>query len=272
MTTENKYIVESMKFRPCIDIHNGKVKQIVGSSLSENFGQSNATDNFVSEKGADYYANLYKSKGLIGGHVILLNKEGTERFAETKEQARKALKAYPGGLQIGGGVNDKNAAGYIEMGASHVIVTSFVFKEGKVDMESLLSLNKAVGPERIVLDLSVKKVDENYHIATDRWQNISHEVLNEVLLECLAPYCDEFLIHAADVEGKRAGIDEGLLAILSKWQKWEEKPVTYAGGIRHIDDIRLISELGKGRVDFTVGSALDIFGGSLSFEEVCENF
>lgn len=265
------HIIYSMKFRPCIDIHNGKVKQIVGSSLTEDSGKSYTKDNFVSQLGADYYANLYKEKNLSGGHVILLNKEGDEGFEETKKQALLALSAYPNGLQIGGGINDKNASFYIERGASHVIVTSFVFSEGRINMERLLSLCDAVGHERIVLDLSVKLVDGNYHIATDRWQKISEEILNVDLLEKLSSYCDEFLIHAAHVEGKRGGVDESLLSLLSKWKKWEKTPVSYAGGIRNLDDIETVKRLGLGHIDFTVGSALSLFGGDLSFEEVCSN-
>lgn len=254
-----------MKFRPCIDIHNGKVKQIVGSSLLEKDGKSLATDNFVSGQDAEFYARLYKDYGLLGGHVIILNSPDDIAYKDTLKEAQAALLAYPGGLQIGGGVNDKNAKDFIDMGASQVIVTSFVFHEGRIDMERLQSLVSAVGPEHIVLDLSAKAVGDDYRVATNRWQTISEESVTPALLEKLSPYCHEFLIHASDVEGKKSGIDEDLLNILARW---EGNTITYAGGIKDMEDIDKINTIGRGRIDFTVGSALDLFGGTLSFKEI----
>lgn len=254
-----------MKFRPCIDIHNGKVKQIVGSSLSEKDGVSSAKNNFVSSRSAGEYAKLYKTHGLFGGHVVMLNAPGDSMYEETLAQAKEALSVFPGGLQIGGSINHKNAADFIALGASHVVVTSFVFHEGLVDMDKLKSLCDAVGPEKIVLDLSVKKVENDYHVATERWQNISKECVNLDLFERLSPYCSEFLIHGADVEGKRRGIDEDLVSRLSAW---EGKKIIYAGGIGNLKDIEKIREISGGKLDFTVGSALDLFGGPLKFGDV----
>lgn len=251
-----------MEFRPCIDIHNGKVKQIVGSSLSDT--NDFAKENFVSEKGSDYYAKLYKENNLPGGHVIILNKKDSPYYESTRQEAVKALKTYPGGLMIGGGVTDENAAEYINSGASHVVVTSFVFKDGLIHIDNLEKLVKAVGKEKIVLDLSCKLIDGCYRVVTDRWQKVTKETVREQLFEDLAQYCDEFLVHAVDSEGKSAGIDEKLIEKLAQINH----TITYAGGISSYDDIRRLDEIGKGRVNFTVGSRLDIFGGELSMGEI----
>lgn len=254
-----------MKFRPCIDIHNGCVKQIVGGSLADK--NSSADENFVSEQGGDHYARLYKSRGLTGGHVIILNPAGSEYFEADRRQAFAALAEFPGGLQIGGGVNDENASEYLEKGASHVIVTSYVFKDGSISFERLERLKSAVGAEHIVLDLSCRKRDGKYFIVTDRWQKFTDmEVTKENIL-MLKGYCDEFLIHAVDAEGKQKGIEEGIASLLGNT---EGIVSTYAGGIGSYEDIELLKTLGKGNVDFTVGSALDIFGGKLEFEKIAE--
>lgn len=254
-----------MKFRPCIDIHNGCVKQIVGGSLADK--NSSADENFVSEQGGDFYARLYKSRGLTGGHVIILNPAGSEHYEADRRQAFAALSEFPGGLQIGGGVNDENAAEYLEKGASHVIVTSYVFKDGSISFERLERLKSAVGAEHIVLDLSCRKRDGKYFIVTDRWQKFTDmEVTKENIL-MLKGYCDEFLIHAVDAEGKQKGIEEGIASLLGNT---EGIISTYAGGIGSYEDIELLRTLGKGNVDFTVGSGLDIFGGRLSFERISE--
>lgn len=252
-----------MKFRPCIDIHNGKVKQIVGSSLED--GAGSAKENFVSEKGGAYFAEKFKGDGLTGGHVILLNREGTPYFEQTRDEAFAALRSYPGGLQLGGGVNEENADTYLEAGASHVIVTSYVFFNGDISMVNLGKLETAVGKEHLVLDLSCSLRDNEYYIMTDRWQKYTRTPLDEGLLYKLSRHCDEFLVHAIDVEGKQKGIDERLVALLATMDGF---PVTYAGGIRNTDDIRLISQSGRRRVDFTVGSALSIYGGPLEYTDV----
>lgn len=252
-----------MKFRPCIDIHNGKVKQIVGGSLADQGNQ--AEENFVSEQDASFYAKYYKKKGIQGGHIILLNPPSSEYFQATREQAQKALLAYPGGLQIGGGITDENAIEYIEKGASHVIVTSFVFKDGKINWDNLEKLVKAVGKERVVLDLSCRKREGEYYIVTDRWQKFTEEVLNVGTLERLGQYCDEFLVHAVDVEGKASGVEKELAQMLGNYGKI---PVTYAGGIGSYEDIETLKKLGKNKLDITIGSALDLFGGTLEFEKV----
>ena len=252
-----------MKFRPCIDIHNGQVKQIVGGSLLDQGDQ--AVENFAATQEADYYADMYKKDGLTGGHVILLNPASSEYYAKTKEQALKALRAYPEGLQIGGGITAENAAEYIEAGASHVIVTSYVFKNGEIQWENLEKLCAAVGKEHVVLDLSCRKKDDKYYIVTNRWQTFTNVVLDEAILEKLSGYCDEFLVHGVDVEGKASGIESELIEILSKETKI---PVTYAGGISSLEDLEKIREIGKGKIDFTIGSALDLFGGKIPYQTI----
>ena len=252
-----------MKFRPCIDIHNGKVKQIVGGSLKDEGNQ--ATTNFASELGADYYAEKYKKDGLTGGHIILLNSKTSEYYEATKEQALLALRTYPRGLQIGGGITAENAAEYIEAGASHVIVTSYVFKDGEIHWENLKKLVEAVGKEHVVLDLSCRKKDGRYYVVTDRWQTFTNVVADTHLLTTLAEYCDEFLVHGVDVEGKSSGVELQLVKILADWNRI---PITYAGGIGSMEDLKEFEEVSKGRLDFTIGSALDLFGGKISYEIV----
>jgi len=252
-----------MKFRPCIDIHNGKVKQIVGGSLKDDLGVS---ENFVAEVGARHFARLYKLNNLSGGHIILLNKSGSEEYEATKKEAFEALEEYPGGLQIGGGINNENAMEFIDAGASHIIVTSYIFTDGMIDFNKLKALREKVSKERIVIDLSCRMRDCEYYVVTDRWQTFTNAKISEELFENLYDYCDEFLIHGVDVEGMRQGIDSYLLGILAGNC---DKTVTYAGGVRDMDDIDTIERFGGGRIDFTVGSALDIFGGDLNFESVC---
>jgi phosphoribosylformimino-5-aminoimidazole carboxamide ribotide isomerase len=253
-----------MRFRPCIDVHNGKVKQIIGSSLVDAGDQ--AKENFASAKGADFYARMYRERGLNGGHVIMLNPVESPYYDITKKQAMMALSATPGLLQIGGGINADNAKEFLDAGASHVIVTSFVFKNGNISMTNLKKLVKAVGKEKIVLDLSCK-ADENgrYMVVTDRWQKMTDVELSAENLDKLSEYCDEILVHAADVEGKQNGIEENVARILGDWGKM---PITYAGGVHSLEDIDKLRKLGKGKIDVTVGSALDIFGGKLRMDDV----
>jgi phosphoribosylformimino-5-aminoimidazole carboxamide ribotide isomerase len=254
-------------FRPCIDLHEGKVKQIVGGSL----GDSGLRTNFVSEKPARWFAELYKRDGLAGGHAIMLG-PGNDT------EARSALAAFPGGLQIGGGVNAHNARGWLEAGASHVIVTSWVFREGRVDWTRLDELVKAVGKSRLVLDLSCRKKTvafglrpnpsihgldttnaSDYFVVTDRWQKFTDLVVSRENLLKLAGSCAEFLVHAVDVEGLCRGIDRELV---EKLGAWTPIPATYAGGANSLSDLEAVTKLGRGQVDLTIGSALDIFGGS----------
>lgn len=252
-----------MEFRPCIDIHNGAVKQIIGGSLKDSGNQ--AKENFVSDQDGAFFANYYKSYGLKGGHIILLNPVTSEYYEATKKQALLALRAYPGGLQIGGGINADNAKEFLDAGASHVIVTSFVFKDGRINMDNLEKLVKSVGKEHLVLDLSCKKKDDTYYIVTDRWQNFTDVPVTEETLDMLSLYCDEFLVHAVDVEGKCNGIEKELVMLLGNWGKIT---VTYAGGVGTYDDLYALKELGKNRLNVTIGSALDLFGGNLEFEKV----
>lgn len=249
-----------MKFRPCIDIHNGKVKQIVGGSLKDT--GNHAVENFVSEKDAGFYAELYKKDNLNGGHIILLNSADSEFYEEDIKQAKKALTAFPQGMQIGGGITDKNAPFFLEQAASHVIVTSFVFKDGQINYGNLRKLKQTIGKERLVLDLSCRKMGKDYYIVTDRWQKFTNVTIHLKSLEELSCYCSEFLIHAVDVEGKASGIELELLRILSNWDKI---PITYAGGIGTPEDIKKIKEIGKNKIDITIGSALDLFGGVIPY-------
>ena len=245
-----------MRFRPCIDLHDGKVKQIVGSTLNDS---GVLKTNFVAENDSDYFAGLYKKHNLAGGHVIMLGK-GNENAA------RKALAAYPGGLQVGGGLDDSNGREFLDAGASHLIFTSFVVADGVLHFDRLKKLLSVYGREHIVLDLSCrKKSDGKYYVVSNRWQTFTDVEVNPVTLDMLSDYADEFLIHAVDVEGKQCGIDEELLSILSRHEKIT---VSYAGGIKSFSDIEKIDVAGKGKIDFTIGSALDIFGGSLAFEDV----
>ncbi|XP_014499130.1 1-(5-phosphoribosyl)-5-[(5-phosphoribosylamino)methylideneamino] imidazole-4-carboxamide isomerase, chloroplastic [Vigna radiata var. radiata] len=251
------------QFRPCIDIHKGKVKQIVGSTLQDLKGGDDGSDpvtNFESDKSAAEYATLYRRDGLTGGHVIMLGADPLSKAA-----ALEALHAYPGGLQIGGGINSDNCLSYIEEGASHVIVTSYVFNDGQMDVGRLKDLVQIVGKKRLVLDLSCRKKDGKYAIVTDRWQKFSDVFVDPGVMEFLANFADEFLVHGVDVEGKKLGIDEELVALLGKHSPI---PVTYAGGVTGMADLERIKSAGMERVDVTVGSALDIFGGNMSYEEV----
>lgn len=254
-----------MRFRPCIDIHNGKVKQIVGSSLQDAGNQ--AEENFVSKKDAAWYAALYKKEKLSGGHVILLNPEKSPYYEETKKQALSALMAYPKGLMAGGGIHAENAEVFLKAGASHVIVTSYVFKNGGIVWENLEKMKAAVGKERLVLDVSCKKRDGVYYIVTDRWQKDTSICLNKKIMTELSLFCDEFLVHAVDVEGKAEGIEAPLAAMLGEW---DGIPVTYAGGVHNYEDLRLLKKTGQNRVDVTIGSALCLFGGTLTLEKILE--
>ena len=251
-----------MKFRPCIDIHNGSVKQIVGGSLKDDGSQ--AEDNFVSLQDASYYAGMYKRDGLKGGHVIILNPPGSQYYNADIAQAEKALGTFRNGMQAGGGVNIDNAKMYLDMGASHVIVTSYVFRDGIIDYSRLKKISALTGREKLVLDLSCRYAGDNYYIVTDRWQKITKEVLDSRLLEKLGSYCDEFLVHAVDVEGKAAGIEKAVIDILASCNK----KVTYAGGIHSMEDIAYINEYGKGNVDFTIGSALVLYVVSIPYNSL----
>lgn len=252
-----------MRFRPCIDIHNGKVKQIVGGSLKDERDQ--AEENFVSERSAAFYADMFRRDNLKGGHMILLNPPSSPYFEADRQQAAEALAVWPGGLQIGGGVTADNASSYIKAGASHVVVTSYVFKDGQVQWENLEKLADAVGAGHVVLDVSCRKKDGKYYIVTDRWQKFTKVQLGEEILYWMKEYCDEFLVHGVDVEGKSAGIEEGLVEMLAGVQGI---PITYAGGISSLDELERFRRVSGGRLDFTIGSALDLYGGDIPYGEV----
>ncbi len=258
-----------MRFRPCIDIHNGAVKQIVGGSLRDD--SATTEENFVSELNADFYAEMYKKSNITGGHIILLNPVGSPCYEADVEQAKLALNVYPGGLQVGGGINPDNAETFLDMGASHVIVTSYVFKDGEINYENLKRMREVAGRDRLVLDLSCRKKGNTYYIVTDRWQKFTNVAVCKETLELLAEYCDEYLIHAVDVEGKASGIEEDVVAMLGQWGKC---PMTYAGGVGSFSDLSRLKELGRDKLDVTIGSALDIFGGDMAYQDVisfCNN-
>ena len=253
------------KFRPCIDLHDGKVKQIVGSSLSDS--GAGLKTNFETDRSPAWFAELYKKDGIKGGHVIMLGKGNVDA-------AKAALAAYPGGLQVGGGITADNAMEYIDAGASHVIVTSWIFPEGKLDRERLERLSQTVGRERLVLDLSCKRVSDpedstRWKIAINRWQTLIDIEITTETLNDLARYCDEFLIHAADVEGKQQGMDDELIMFLA-----ENSPIpcTYAGGAKSLKDLEHCKKISNGMIDLTIGSALDLFGGKGVKYEDCVRF
>lgn len=247
-----------MQFRPCIDLHAGKVKQIVGSTLNKE--NQEVEENFVANYGADYYATMFKEDQLTGGHVIMLG-SGNE------EAAASALRAYPGGLQIGGGITTANAKSYIDLGASHVIVTSYIFHDGQLDMNRLHALNETVGKEHIVIDLSCRKKDGKWYVMTDKWAQWSSFEVNAESIQMIEQYCDELLIHAVDVEGKKGGMQIDLIEDLASWTSI---PTTYAGGVRNIEDLMLFEKLSKNKLHVTIGSALSIFGGDFAYEEAVE--
>ncbi|MCR5597130.1 MAG: phosphoribosylformimino-5-aminoimidazole carboxamide ribotide isomerase [Lachnospiraceae bacterium] len=261
-----------MKFRPCIDIHNGRVKQIVGGSLSDGKGNavSSASENFVSEHDAAYFAELYRQKNLRGGHIILLNKAGTDEYEQTRRQAVSALGQWKGGMSVGGGITVENAESFLDAGAYAVIITSYVFRNGIIDMDRLEEVKQTVGREHVILDLSCRKKDDGYYVVTDRWQNFTDTKLDKALMKELEAYSCEYLIHAVDVEGKQSGIEKDVLGVLSEYAEEGDLPVTYAGGVHSYEDIELIKEGGRSRIDVTVGSALDIFGGKLSIDRIEE--
>ncbi|HRQ87627.1 MAG TPA: phosphoribosylformimino-5-aminoimidazole carboxamide ribotide isomerase [Bacteroidia bacterium] len=239
------------QFRPCIDLHEGRVKQIVGGTLDST--SESLRTNFVSDQPASWFATIYREDQLRGGHVIQLG-PGNERAA------REALAAYPGGLQLGGGITAENAVAWLEAGASHVIATSFLFdREGRFQPDRLAQLVAETGPERLVIDLSCRRSGDTWVVAMNRWQTLTDLVVTHGTLDFLAGSCDEFLIHAADVEGQCRGIDEALVAQLGEWGK---RPLTYAGGASSLADLALVDRLGQGRIDLTIGSALDLFGGT----------
>ncbi|KIM46189.1 hypothetical protein M413DRAFT_441260 [Hebeloma cylindrosporum] len=238
-------------FRPCIDLHQGQVKQIVGGTLSDKSPDTLKT-NFVARQSAGEFARIYKENNLEGGHVIKLG-PGND------EAALDALSSWPGGLQVGGGINEKNARYWIDAGASKVIVTSFLFPDGRFSLEHLKSISEIVGKGRLVVDVSCRRRGDRWLVAMNKWQDITDMEVSQNSLDMLSEYCSEFLIHAADVEGLCQGIDEDLVRKLGEWVTI---PTTYAGGARDISDLDLVHRLSGGRVDLTYGSSLDIFGGA----------
>ena len=238
-------------FSPCIDLHQGKVKQIVGGTLTD--AGADLKTNFVSPHGAAWFADLYRRDALAGGHIIMLG-SGNEN------EARQALAAWPGGMQIGGGLDETNAIPWLDAGASHVIVTSWLFPEGRLSLDRLRRLSGLIGKERLVVDLSCRRRGDAWVVAINRWQTVTEVTIDEALLASLARYCAEFLIHAADVEGKQQGMDWDLVELLARISPL---PCTYAGGARDLSDLERLARVSQDRLDLSIGSALDIFGGKL---------
>lgn len=245
-----------MEFRPCIDIYKGKVRQVVGSTLTDR----TVKINFTARNDAAYFAKLYKKDGLKGGHVIMLDKQ-----KQTKQEALGALRAFPKGLCVGGGITANNAKKFLDAGAQRIIISSYIFTKRKLNWKRLRKLANAAGKENIILDLSCKKISGAYFVAINRWQILTNLKITIKNLKLLSKYCGEFLIHSIDQEGKRQGIDENLLAIL---KNFNIVPVTYAGGIKNIANIKKIKSIGNEKINFTVGSALDIFGGDLEYKKL----
>ncbi|KAI8941013.1 Histidine biosynthesis bifunctional protein hisB [Plenodomus lindquistii] len=247
------------RFRPCIDLHAGSVKQIVGGTLNTTTPDVLQT-NWTSEHPSAYYADLYRQHALAGAHVIMLG-PGNDQVA------KEALEAWPSGMQVGGGITEKNAREWIERGAEKVIITSYLFPDSKFSKDRLDAVLAALDNDKakLVIDLSCRRKDDKWFVATNKWQTITDFELNKESIALLEPHCSEFLIHAADVEGLQRGIDHELVSRLAEWCSI---PVTYAGGGRSIADLELVKELSKGKVDLTIGSALDIFGGQgVKFED-----
>jgi phosphoribosylformimino-5-aminoimidazole carboxamide ribotide isomerase len=239
------------KFRPCIDLHEGKVKQIVGGTLSDHV--PGPRENFVSALGSGEFAGRFRADHLTGGHIIKLG-PGND------EAAKEALAAWPGGMQLGGGIHAGNAAEWLAAGASHIIITSSLFDSShRFSDSNLASIVAATGPGRIVIDLSCRRTADGWTVAMNRWQTLTNLSITPAVLDRLAPHCAEFLIHAADVEGLCRGIDGDLVKVLGDWGGC---PITYAGGAASMADVEKVQDLSGGKVDVTVGSALDLFGGS----------
>jgi len=248
-----------VKFRPCIDLRKGRVVQIIGGTLNDSDNERPVT-NFETEKSPAQYADMYRRDKLTGGHVISLGPGNTQ-------SALSALNAYPQGLQIGGGITPENAKPFLNAGASHVIVTSYVFSNGKIDLAKLTALVRCVGRENLVLDLSCRQREGTFWIVTDRWQKFTDVAVTPKTIIDLAASCDEFLVHGVDVEGMMQGIQTDLVKLLGQYAPI---PVTYAGGASHFSDLETVKEVGQNRVDLTIGSALDIFGGSISYRDVVD--
>lgn len=251
-----------MKFRPCIDLHNGKVKQIVGKTLSDD--GKDLKENFIAEYDSTWYAKLFKSDNLDGGHIIMLG-------PNNEQAAFDAISVYPGGFQVGGGITPKNGKQYIDAGASHVIFSSYLFKHNRISIDRLKEISMAFDKENVVFDLSCVMNNGKFYVAIDRWQTITDFELSVENVQYLQKYCSELLIHAIDVEGSCSGVDVELLKLLAAINEVCNIKITYAGGIATVEDINLIKMYGKGNIDFTVGSALDIYGGNMNYCDVLKS-
>jgi phosphoribosylformimino-5-aminoimidazole carboxamide ribotide isomerase len=240
-------------FRPCIDLLGGRVVQIVGATLTDDpTGAASEIVNFASERPSSFFASQYRKDRLLGGHVVMLG-PGND------EPARDALASWPGGMQIGGGITVTNAQEWLDAGASHVIVTSWLFVDGALSMQRVAELVDEIGRDRIVIDLSCRFRGGDYWVMTDRWQRFTSLRVDRDVLGLLADSCAEFLVHGVDVEGLSQGVDPDLVSLLAEHSP---VPATYAGGARSLDDLRTVDEISGGRVDLTIGTALDIFGGT----------
>ncbi|CAD6590193.1 MAG: Enzyme that catalyzes the fourth step in the histidine pathway [Tremellales sp. Tagirdzhanova-0007] len=259
LSTSNARARRHTQFRPCIDLHQGVVKQIVGATLDLDHAllhpagpSSKLKVNFVAKHPPSYYAELYRQHRLTGGHIIKLG-PGNDGAA------REALSAWRGGMQVGGGITEENAGEWLEAGAEKVIVTSYLFPAGRFDLARLRALSAKVGREKLVVDISCRKRGGGWLIAMNGWKTLTDTSVTRESITMIEEHCSELLIHAADVEGLCQGIDEELVQRLGEWVTI---PCTYAGGARDISDLALVERLSGGRVDLTFGSSLDIFGGT----------
>jgi phosphoribosylformimino-5-aminoimidazole carboxamide ribotide isomerase len=247
-----------MRFRPCIDLRQGRVVQIVGATLR---ADGEPVTHYTAAQSPSHFAELYRRDGLRGGHVIMLGPGNEAAAAE-------ALAAFPGGLQVGGGITADTAPTWLERGAAAVIVTSYVLSQGRLHRDRLEAVSRATGRQRLVLDLSCGRRGDRYCVYTDRWQRPTEFAVDQANLAQLAAYCGEFLVHAIEVEGRQQGLDPDLVRLLADISPL---PTTYAGGIRGPEDLEQLERLGQSRLDYTVGAALDLFGGAgLRYRDLVE--
>ncbi len=248
-----------MNFRPCIDVFKGKVVQLIGTSL---FGGEEKTivKHFESEYSPAYYAELFKQDNLKGGHILSLGSGNNDVVIE-------ALKAFNGGMKYGGSVTPENAHVYLDAGATHVIVNSYVFDNGEINLPNLKSLVKSIGKDKLVLDMSCRKKNGDYYIVTNLWEKFTNVILDQKSLQDISKYCDEIIVHGVDSEGRKQGLESDLVRILA-----QHTPIktVYAGGISSIADLTMIKALGNEKIDPCIGTALSIYGGNLSYYEVLE--
>ena len=259
--TQINILNSTMKFRPCIDLHEGKVKQIVGKTLTADAVDKPET-NFISDHSAVYFADMFYRDGLTGGHVIMLG-------PNNEQAATEALQAFPNAFHIGGGVSLENAQFWLEKGAKAVIISSRLFNGTDFSMESLQAFTDLIGKDKIILDLSCRLVEGRFRAMTNKWNTVTNLIVDEKKIDELSTHCAEFLIHAVEIEGTGSGPDWELLNMLARC---ESSIITYAGGISSLNDLAAMQKLDAQHIDFTIGSALNIYGGHLSYATVTSSY